>query len=133
MAFLKLILEVEFRCGKENVDPALFGAFNCVPCPVYRFVIGMAEGADSGVADFFRDEPYRVEITLGRNGETGFDYIYAKALKLPGYFELFLWVKARTGGLFAVPESSVKNENTFTFHYAPALKFFVCWRLFTAI
>jgi hypothetical protein len=71
------------------------------------------QGGDAGTVNLGGDTLHGFEISLGGDGETGFDDVHSEAFKLMGDDELFVGVHAAAGRLLAIAQSGVKDEDLF--------------------
>jgi len=116
LAFLQLVGQVHAGGGEEDVYAAIFSRLYGLPGAVDGLFIGVAERADGGPLQFAGDKAHGLEVALRGDGEPCLDDIHAQRFKLPRDLQLLLHVQAGAGRLFAVPECSIKNEDTFTCH-----------------
>ncbi len=58
----------------------------------------------------------RVEVALAGDGETGFDDVDAEGRKLVGHAQLFFVVHGAAGGLLAVAEGGIEEDDLIRGH-----------------
>ena len=69
------------------------------------------QAGDLRSPDFPGHRPHRLEIPLGRKGETGLDDIHVEEFQMPGDLQFFVHVEIGAGGLFPVPQGRIEDKN----------------------
>ena len=76
------------------------------------------EGTHRSAAQLPGDGGNGLEVAPGGGGKAGFDHIHAHGLQGPGDFHLFRAVEGYAGGLFAVAQGCVEDDDPFRCHGA---------------
>jgi hypothetical protein len=69
------------------------------------------QGRDHGPAHFGGDLPHAAVVALGGRGEPRLDDVHAERVELPGESELLLGGETVAGGLLAVAQGGVEDED----------------------
>jgi len=93
------------------VDARAGCGFEGFGCGFDVFAFGAGQRGDPGAADLFGDGEHRFEITGGGDGEAGFEDVNAEAGDLVRHAELFSVVHGAAGGLLAVAERGVEEDD----------------------
>ena len=111
---VELGAHVEVGGGEEGVDSRAVGTFEGAGGGFDVFALGSCEGADDRAvlgADFVRDLADGGGVAFGGDGESGFDDVYAEGGELVGEAEFFGSVHGAAGGLLAVAEGGVEEDD----------------------
>jgi hypothetical protein len=115
----QFVLHVDVGGGDEGVDAAL-GSGGDRPTRrlnvLFRSSRQAADGGAVGGAHLARDLVHRLKIPRAGKGEPGFDDVHPKSSQLPRDRKLLIHVKGGPGGLFAVPQGGVKDQNAVCWH-----------------
>src|SRR5262249_42235610 len=97
-------------------------------CPLQRFpgacdVFGLAprESRNLHSVDIFRKQLYRLEVSVGGNGESGFDNIHSKLLELKRHAQLLVHIHAATRRLLSIAQGRIENQHPVVAHLKPSL------------
>src|SRR5262249_28114052 len=112
----QLVLQVDVGGCEEHVNAGTGSMLQGLPGAFDVGAAGAGQSGDYGAADHFRDRLDGLKVTLGGDGEAGFDDIDAQAVELMGQAKLFLLVHAAAGGLLAISKSRVEYRNSRFFH-----------------
>ena len=112
-AHLELVLHVNGRGGNKGMNAALLRRLDGFGCTIDIFVERPRQAAHRRFGNRLSDRFYRLEIALTGDGKTSLNDIHPQLLKRLGNAELFRFVHGRTGTLFSVPESGVKDDKVF--------------------
>ena len=105
----ELVGEVDFGRRHEGVDAVALGRFERFRGAADVGFLGAGEGADDGVFALFGDGLDRVEIAVGRHGETGLNHVDAHRVKHFGDEEFLGACHAHAGRLLAVAQGGVED------------------------
>lgn len=75
------------------------------------FAFAACERGDAGAANLGGDGTYGVEVTFGSDGKACFEDVDAEGAELVGHAQLFVEVHGASGGLFAVAEGGVEEDD----------------------
>ena len=120
-SLVQFVFEVNVTGGKKNVDAGLVGAFEGLGAAIDVFLDASRQARDYGRAYLGRYAAYRFEVAFGRDGKPGFQNVDIELFELPGHSELLVDRHAEAGGLLAVAQSRVKNDQS-VIHVSLALK-----------
>jgi len=81
-------------------------------------VLAAGKGGDACAFDLAGYGSDGVEVAVGGDSEAGFEHVDAKVGELVGHAELFLVVHGAAGGLFAVAEGGVEEDDLIRGHRA---------------
>src|SRR5438309_587667 len=114
-ALPELVLEVDVRGGHKGMDAGALRVLDRLPRPVDVGEPHPAEPADDGRplqgAHLLGDLAHRLEILVRGDGEARLDDVDVQAGELPRHLELLLRVHGKPGGLLAVPERRVEDDD----------------------
>ncbi len=103
---------VQRRGADEGVDTRLRRVFHRVPAAVDVAVLRAREAADHRLFRAPRDFAHRAEIAFGGDRKAGLDDVDAHVVEQLGDLELFVMGHGGAGGLLAVPQSGVEDDDT---------------------
>ena len=109
--FAEFVLHVDGRSGEEDVDARVARALQGLPCAVDVVFVAAGEGRNLHVGYGVGDGVHGLEITHAGRREARFDDVDAEAFELTRHAQLFLQVHGGAGGLFAVAEGRVENND----------------------
>ncbi len=89
----------------------LFGGLDGAGGGLDVFAFAAGEGGDAGAAHLAGDLADGVGVALGGDGEAGLEDVDAEGRKLMGHAQLFVVVHGAAGGLFAVAEGGVEEDD----------------------
>ena len=107
----ELVLHVDGRRGEEDVDTRVARPVQRLPCAVDVVLVAAGERGDLHVGDGVGDGMNGFKVAHAGGRETGFDDVHAKAFQLTRHTELFLEVHGSAGGLLAIAERRVENND----------------------
>ena len=101
----------------KNVDAAAGGGSHRLVGPVD--VVGHAPGQGGDHRAFHQagDLPHAVKVAVGGGRESGFDHVHPQFGQLAGYGQFLVGGKGDAGGLFAVPQGGVEDDEAVLRHY----------------
>ena len=108
-------LAVQGRGADEGVDARLAGVAHGLPAAVDIGEIRAREPADDGVAAGRGDGAHRLEIAGRGDGKARLDDVDAHLVEKGRDLELFLMRHGRAGGLFAVAQRGVEDQDAVLF------------------
>ena len=120
-SLVQFVFEVNVTGGKKNVDAGLVGSFEGLGAAIDVFLDAARQARDYGRAYFGRYAAYGFVVSFGRDGKTGFENVDVELFELPGHSEFLVDRHAEAGGLLAVAQSRVKNDQSVV-HVSLALK-----------
>ncbi len=111
---LELGGEVKVGGGEEGVDAGAGGGLDGARGGLDVLALGAGEGGDDGAAcrpDFAGDVADGFGVALGGDGEAGLQDVDAESGDLVGHAQLFGAVHDASGGLLAVAQGGVEEED----------------------
>ena len=102
---------VQRRGADKRVNAGLCGMFDRLKAPINVAELGAGQAADDRSLRQFRDLADGGEIPFGSNGETGFDHVDAHLVQQARDLYLFGVGHGGTGGLLAIPQCRVENQD----------------------
>jgi len=102
---------MEVGGGEEGVDAGAWGGLYGAGGGFYVFAFTAGEGGDLGAANFLGDGEDGFEVAMGGDGEASFEDVDAEVGDLVGHAEFFCMVHGAAGGLLAVTERGVEEDD----------------------
>jgi len=93
------------------VNPGIGGLLDGLPAGIDVRLESPGQAGDLRSPDLPGHRPDRLEIPLGRKGETGLDDIHVEKFQVPGNLQFFVYVEIGAGGLFPVPQGRIEDKN----------------------
>ncbi len=90
-----------------------------LPGAVDGVEVGVGQRADGGVLDLSGDEADRLEVPGAAGRKAGLDDVDAQLFQGARDFQLFLYVEGAAGGLFAVAQRGVEDDNLIHVYVPP--------------
>jgi len=112
----QLFLHVQRRSGNERVDARTRRAAQGLGGPGNVAIIGARQRTHGGVLDRVRDGLHRLEVAIGRSCEASLDHVDLQPLELAGDTQLFVARHRCAGGLFAVAQGGVEDDQFVSRH-----------------
>ena len=106
---------VQRRGADEGVDAGASGVADRFPVAIDVLEVGTGQAADHGILRVLRDFGDSVEIAFGRDREAGLDDVHAHLVEHGGDLQLLLMGHGRAGGLFAIAERRVEDQDVVLF------------------
>ena len=101
------------------MDPSALRAAQGLAGEIDVVLVTAGERRDHGPTDLGGDLPHAAELILGRCREAGLDDVDSQGIELTRQLELLLRRQAVAGGLLAVAESSVEDQDFLAGHTYP--------------
>jgi hypothetical protein len=108
---LELGGEVEVGGGEEGVDAAAGGGLDGTGGGLDVLALAAGEGGDDGATYFAGDGADGGGVAVGGDGEAGLEDVDAERGELVGHAEFFGVVHGAAGGLLAVAQGGVEEED----------------------
>jgi hypothetical protein len=96
--------------GDERVDARARRALQRLGRARDVAVVGACQRAHRALAHRVGNRPHRLEVSVGGGREAGFDHVDAQALELARDAQLLLACHRRAGGLFAIAQRGVEDD-----------------------
>jgi hypothetical protein len=93
------------------VDAGLLGRLDGASCSFNIFLLATRERGDARAANFPGDHSDGVGVALAGDSKTGLENVNAKVRELVGHAQLFIVMHGAAGGLFAVAEGRVEEDD----------------------
>src|SRR5208283_3674147 len=122
---LELGGKVQVGGGEEGVDAGAGGGLGGAGGGLDVLALGAGEGGDDGAAcrpDFAGDVADGFGVALGGDGEAGLEDVDAESGDLVGHAQLFSAVHDATGGLLAVAQGGVEEEDAVGLRLLPVAR-----------
>jgi|GEM_PF-5776136 len=103
--------EVEIGGGEEGVDAGFLSGLDGAGGGFDVLALATGEGGDFGAADFSGDGEDGLEVSVGGDREAGFEDVDAEVGDFVSHAELFGVVHGAAGGLLAVAEGGVEEDD----------------------
>jgi hypothetical protein len=103
--------DVQIGGGDEHVHPSPRRRPDRLAREIDVPVVAPRQGRDHGPAHFGGDLPHAAVVALGGRGEPRLDDVHAERVELPGESELLLGGETVAGGLLAVAQGGVEDED----------------------
>jgi hypothetical protein len=113
---VQLELAVDGAGGQEDVDARAGGVAQRLPGAVDVGGVAPGQPADDRAAHLPRDRLHRLEVPRRGDRETCLDDVHAELLQGEGDLELLGEVHACPGGLFAVAQGRVEDDQAVLWH-----------------
>ena len=111
---VELILDVRIRSAYAGVDSLVLGELQGFRGTVDILLYSSCECTDGGPSYGFGNFDDGIEVSRARNGEAGFDDIYAQLLEGLGHLDLLHGVQLTAWNLFSVTQGRVEDIKTIT-------------------
>ena len=108
----ELVEDVNLGAGEEDVDAPPRGVAHPFPGGVNVLRVGSRQTADDGPADFFGDALEGRKLGRRAHRKAGLDDVHAQPFKLVRDLELLVGGHGGSGGLFAVPEGGIEDQDS---------------------
>ena len=108
----ELVEDVDLRAGEEDVDAPPRGVAHAFPSGVDVLRVGPRQPADDRPADLLGDALHGGELGLRVHREAGLDDVHAQPFELMRDLELLVGGHGGSGGLFAVAERGVEDQDS---------------------
>src|SRR5215218_1565794 len=104
-----LVLDVQVGGAHEGVDTRPGAPLHGFPRPLDVYLVDAREPGDARSLHLGSDAAHRLEVALGRDGETRLDHVYPQPGELVSYFYLLLYGERDPRRLLAVSECGVED------------------------
>ena len=117
----ELGFEVQVAGGEKGVDAVRGRGFHGARGGFDVAAPAAGERGDARAANLARNGLHAAQVAIGRDGETGFDDIDAESGEPVGEAQLLLVVHGAAGGLLAVAQGGVEEEDLFAHGFVTGL------------
>src|SRR5581483_10240988 len=122
LGHLQLELAMDGAGGEEDMDAAARGVAERLAGARDVSPVATGQAADHRPLHLAGNRLHRFEVARRSNGEAGLDDVHPQVGQRPGYLELLAEVHARAGGLLAVAERRVEDDQLVAGHESNSIK-----------
>ncbi len=107
----QLFPDVEVRRRDEHVEPGALRGADRLTGQIDVAVVAARQRGDDRASHLGRDLAHAPVVALGRGRKAGLEDIHPQGVELPGKSQLLLGGEAVAGGLFAIAQGGIEDED----------------------